>query len=262
MASKQSAGSPGSQQTFNKLVEQFGPLSASTKALNEGGSGEPTQPTVSDVAPFVASDVLNKVALLGIIALVFGIGAAFFKVSPVIGFVAMLVSFGFVLISFFKPAAARITAPLYSVFMGIGLGVISRSYAQGNSTVVPLAIVATTVVFFAVLFLYRTGLVKVGSAFVRATVIATVGLLAAALVSIIFGMVVSFAHQSLIYLVIFGYMYLIVGVMNLFVDFAYVYKAQQAGVSKEGEWFAAQSIMISMVMIYLALLTIFTGGNR
>jgi uncharacterized YccA/Bax inhibitor family protein len=57
-------------------------------------------------------------------------------------------------------------------------------------------------------------------------------------------------------------MYLIVGVMNLFVDFAYVYKAQQAGVSKEGEWFAAQSIMISMVMIYLALLTIFTGGNR
>jgi uncharacterized YccA/Bax inhibitor family protein len=48
--------------------------------------------------------------------------------------------------------------------------------------------------------------------------------------------------------------------MDLFVDFAYVYRAQQAGVSKDGEWFAALSIMISLVMIYLALLRIF--GRR
>jgi uncharacterized YccA/Bax inhibitor family protein len=56
-------------------------------------------------------------------------------------------------------------------------------------------------------------------------------------------------------------LYLVVAVMGLFVDFNYVYMAQRAGASKDGEWFAALSIMFSVVMIYLALLRIL-GSRR
>ena len=64
-----------------------------------------------------------------------------------------------------------------------------------------------------------------------------------------------------LYFLVFGLLYLVLGVMDLFVDFAYVTQAEQVGLSHEGEWFAAFSIMVSLVMIYLALLRIL-GGRR
>ena len=91
------------------------------------------------------------------------------------------------------------------------------------------------------------------------TIIAGIGLLAMMIASW-FGLTIPFTSPGTSTLLIFGVLYLVVGVMDLFVDFAYVYKAQQAGVSKEGEWFAALSIMFSLVMIYLALLRIL--GSR
>jgi uncharacterized YccA/Bax inhibitor family protein len=70
-----------------------------------------------------------------------------------------------------------------------------------------------------------------------------------------------YTSQKMTYLVVFGVLYLFIAVMNLFVDFNYVYMAEKAGVAKEGEWFAALSIMFSLVMVYLALLRIL-GSRR
>jgi uncharacterized YccA/Bax inhibitor family protein len=75
------------------------------------------------------------------------------------------------------------------------------------------------------------------------------------------GLQIPGTSQGTTYFVVFGVLYLVVAVMDLFVDFAYVDRAEQAGITHEGEWFAAFSIMISVVMIYLALLRIF-GGRR
>ncbi len=260
MASKANTGSFGSQQGYNKLVSSYGPGTTAT-VLAPKGPGAPVQPPVSDSAPFVARDALDKVAVLAVLALAAGVGATFLKVSPGIGFLSFLAAFGFYFVGFFKPKAARITAPIYSILIGTGLGVISRSYSTGSTKVIPLAVAATTAVFFGALFLYRTGIVHVGTAFVRATVLAFFGLLIAMVVSLLFNMHASVGHQSFMMILIFGYLYLVVGVMSLFVDLAYLYKAEQAGVTKDGEWFAAQMVMGAMVMIYLALLTIF-GGNR
>ena len=51
----------------------------------------------------------------------------------------------------------------------------------------------------------------------------------------------------------------IIGVMNLFADFAYIYKAQQAGVTAEAEWYGAFMLLVSSVMVYLALLRMLAG---
>jgi uncharacterized YccA/Bax inhibitor family protein len=92
------------------------------------------------------------------------------------------------------------------------------------------------------------------------TLVATIGLLAMAL-AVMFGLTIPYTSQQVTYLVVFGFLYLVIAIMNLFVDFNYVYMAQQAGVTKDGEWFAALSIMFSLVMVYLALLRIL-GSRR
>jgi len=220
----------------------------------------PTATTVTDRAPFVASDVFDKVAMLATLALLAGVGGAFANFSPTTIVVLLIAALGLGFAGIFRPARANVFAPLYALTMGAVLGAISRFYANGNGAVVPLAILGTTAIFFAVLVAYRTGLVKVTHRFVQVTLIAMVGLLAM-MVGVWLGLTIPYVGRSLTYLVVFGVLYLFIAVMNLFVDFNYVYMAQKAGVSKEGEWFAALSIMFSLVMVYLALLRIL-GSRR
>jgi uncharacterized YccA/Bax inhibitor family protein len=160
----------------------------------------------------------------------------------------------------FRPARANVCAPIYAVAMGGVLGWVSRFYSSGNSTIVPLAILGTTGIFFGALVLYRTGLVRVTNRFTQVTMVATVGLLAV-MIAVFLGVRIPYTSQGLTYLLVFGVLYLFIAIMNLFVDFNFVYMAQKAGVSKEGEWFSALAIMFSLVMVYLALLRIL-GGRR
>ena len=250
MAQRQSTGSFGSQGNYDRLVSTFGP----SQTAQPGA----VQTPVSDAAPFVAADVLNKVAVLSAMALVAGIAAAFLRVPPILAFASVFVAMGFGIAGMLRPKRAATFAPLFAIFEGVALGWISRAFSGTNGAVVPLAIIGTTVVFFGVLVSYRTGLVKVGPTFVRATIIAGLGLLAM-MVASLFGLKLPYTSQGTSTLIIFGVLYLIVGVMDLFVDFAYAYKAEKAGVSKDGEWFSALSIMFSLVMIYLALLRLFGG---
>ncbi|MEI8050009.1 MAG: Bax inhibitor-1/YccA family protein [Actinomycetes bacterium] len=259
MAQRQSSGSFGSQGNYNRLLGNFGPAAGATATLEAPKASDPTRPPVSDAAPFTANEVFNKVGILVTLAIVSGVGAAFVHVSTGLVVVSMLAAFGFSLAGMFVPRLARIFAPLFAVTEGIALGWISKLLAGTNGAVVPLAVVGTSVVFVAVLVLYRTGLVTVGPKFVKATIIAGFGLLAMMIMTA-FGVHLPYTSQGTTGLIVFGFLYLVVAVMDLFVDFSFVYRAQDAGVSKEGEWFAAMAIMMAVVMVYLALLRIF--GSR
>jgi uncharacterized YccA/Bax inhibitor family protein len=252
-----SNGSFGSRGNYNRLITNFG-----TPAAAAGTASAPpsTLPPVSDVRPFVAAEVFNKVILLAGIALIFGTLGALLHVPVGVAVVCMIAALVVAVVTMFRPHRAPVLAPVFAALEGVTLGVVSKLFVGQDAQIVPLAIIGTTVVFFGVLGAYRTGLVKVGATFIRATVIAGFGLLAVML-AVLLGLNFPGTSQGTTYFVVFGVLYLVIGVMDLFVDFAYVTKAEQAGVSHEGEWFAAFSIMISVVMIYLALLRIL-GGRR
>lgn len=242
----QSTGSVGSAQNYQRLLGAFGPGALATEGL----------PPVSDRRPFSAVEVYNKVAILALLAVVSGAASAVAKLPAPVGFIAMLVAFGCAIGSMFAPRRAKVLAPAFAIFEGVALGAISSYYAgAGNQHVVPMAIVGTSVVFGLVLIAYRTGIVKVGPNFAKAALIAGIGLLAMMLLNM-FGLNLPFTSSATSSLIIFGYLYLVVAVMDLFVDFAFVDQAQRAGVDADGEWFAAVSIMLSLVMVYLALLNI------
>jgi uncharacterized YccA/Bax inhibitor family protein len=85
--------------------------------------------------------------------------------------------------------------------------------------------------------------------------VATLGLIAVMLVSILTG----WGTTGLSSYLIFGVLYLFIAVLNLFVDYDFAYKAQAAEISAEAEWYSAFSILLSSMMVYLALLRIFGG---
>lgn len=239
-----SRGSAGSAQNYQRLVSTFGPSSTS----------------VTDRAPFVAKDVLDKVLLLSALAVGAGTVTAVAKPSQGVMWLAFIVAIGTGLAGLFMPRHAKVLALVYALSMGSVLGWISYFYAENdNAGAVPLAILGTTGIFLGVLALYRSGLVRVTNRFIQVTLVATLGLFGA-MIAVLLGIHIPHASQSATYLVVFGFLYLFVAIMNLFVDFNFVYKAESAGVSKDGEWFAALSIMFSVVMVYLALLRIL--GNR
>ena len=110
----------------------------------------------------------------------------------------------------------------------------------------------------ATLAAYRAGLVHVGRRFVVGTTIATFGLVAVLLAAWI-GVPVPGASGVGPWSVVIGVIYLFVAVANLFVDFSYVQSAEAQGLSAEGEWYAAFSIMLALVMVYIAMLRILAG---
>jgi uncharacterized YccA/Bax inhibitor family protein len=232
-------GTAGSAQNYSRLVSTFGPDAT----------------VVTDRAPFVAADVLDKVGVLCVLAIVTGIGGAVLPLPPAVLVVAFLAAFGFSLAGLLRPATAHLFAPLYALCIGVALGGISRIYANGRGSVVPLAIVGTAAIFLAVLVLYRTGLVRVGPRFAQVTLITGFGVLAMA-IAVSLGIPLPGTSSGSGSFILLFVAYLVFGVMGLFVDFNFVYMAEKAGVSKDGEWFAALSIMTSLVLIYLSLLRI------
>jgi uncharacterized YccA/Bax inhibitor family protein len=232
-------GTAGSAQNYSRLISTFGP-----------GTTE-----VTDQAPFVAADVLDKVGVLCMLAIVTGIGAAVVSLPTGVLVIAFLAAFGFSIAGLLRPAKAHLFAPLYALSVGVALGGISKFYANGRGSVVPLAIIGTAAIFLAVLVAYRTGLVRVGTRFIQVTVITGFGVLAMGL-AVWLGIPLPGTSSGSGSFVILFVAYLVFGVMGLFVDFNFAYMAEKAGVSKDGEWFAALSIMTSLVLIYLSLLRI------
>lgn len=217
----------------------------------------PAPPVAGRSGAFTADGALNKAGLLGLIALLVGTAAYVGNVSLGLAWVALFVGLGVGIWCSFQPRRARVLAPIYAVAEGAALGVISRFYADTGSHAVPLAVFGTVAVVAGVWAIYRTGLVKVGPKFAMVTFVAMLGMLVVMMTAFLTG----WGLSGISGLLIFGVLYLVLAVMNLFVDFSFVDRAEQAGIEADAEWFSAFTILVSTVMVYLALLRIF-GGSR
>ena len=217
----------------------------------------PAPPVGTGTRRFTADGALNKAGLLGLVALVVG-AVAYIANAPVgLAWGGMFVALGVGLWCAFSPRRAPVLAPVFAVVEGFVLGVISRFYADQSAHGVTLAIVGTVAVVAAVWAVYRTGLVRVGPRFFRTTLVAGVGMLAVMITAILTG----WGLSGIGGLLIFGVLYLILAVMNLFVDFSFVDQAEAAGLDADAEWYSAFMILQSSMMVYLALLRIFGGRN-
>jgi uncharacterized YccA/Bax inhibitor family protein len=182
-------------------------------------------------------------------------------------FIAMLVALGFALVTAFKPKVAMFTAPIYALTMGGVLGVISAYYNQQWDGIVAQAVCATLGVVFAVFVLYATRIVKVTQKFVMITVAATFGVM----FMYLFGWILSlFTPGDVMFLqkpsalsIGLSLVIIVVGAMNLFVDFAFIETSVKAGdVPRSMEWYAAFGVTVTIVWLYMEILRLLSLLRR
>jgi uncharacterized YccA/Bax inhibitor family protein len=180
-------------------------------------------------------------------------------------FVAGLVGLGFALVTMFKPKAARITAPLYALSYGVVVGAISHVYNSSYDGIVTQALFATLSIFTVMLLLYATRIIKVTNRFVMVVVGATMGIalmyLAAFVVSL-FGGEVGFLNDGGPLAIGISLFIIVIGALNLAIDFAFIERAGQHAVPKYLEWYAGFGVVVTLVWIYLEVLRLLAMLNR
>lgn len=213
---------------------------------------------------------VNKTALmllLVVVAAVFTWNKFFdaLNVNPEAGYSAVLpwVAIGGIgglitaIITVFRARSAAITAPLYAVFEGLMLGGLSAIFESMQPGIVMRAVALTLAVFMTMLFLYRSGIIKVTRKFMLGVFAATAGIALVYFVSFIagfFGVQFSFLNDSSPVSIGFSLVVVAIAALNLVLDFNFIEKASAAGSPKYMEWYGAFGLMVTLIWLYLEIL--------
>ena len=168
-----------------------------------------------------------------------------------------------------KKQYANILAPIYAIFEGLFLGAISAFFNQLFPTdgIVIRAIALTLGVLFAMLFAYRSGLIKPTEKLKAGVVAATGGIAIMYLISIVlglFGVNLDFMYNSSPLGIGISLIIVVVAAFNLILDFDFIEQGAKAGLSKNTEWYAAFGLLVTLVWLYieiLRLLSLFAGRD-
>ena len=161
------------------------------------------------------------------------------------------------LVTIFRPQSSGISAPIYAVFEGLLLGGLSAIFESMYSGIVMRAVALTLAVFAIMLFVYRSGIIKVNRKFMLGVVAATGGIALIYFVSFIAGMFganLNFLHGSGTFSIGFSLVVVGVAALNLVLDFAFIDRASQSGAPKYMEWYGAFGLMVTLIWLYLEIL--------
>jgi uncharacterized YccA/Bax inhibitor family protein len=186
---------------------------------------------------------------------------------PPLAFAGIAVGFACVIALYFKPAWAKVLAPIYALGQGFVVGVVSKFYESYENGIVVQAAGATLATFLVMLFLYRTKVIKVTDRFRRIVIGATLGLMAFYLVSFVVRLIaganaVSFLDSPSLLGIGFSVLVCGLAAMNLALDFDFIERGAASKLPKGMEWFAAFGLLVTIVWLYLEILRLLSKLNR
>lgn len=161
------------------------------------------------------------------------------------------------LITVFKKTWSPVTAPLYALVEGFFLGAISAVYNAQFGGIVMQAVMLTFGILFALLFAYRSGLIKATENFKLGVVAATGGIALVYLATIalgFFGIKIPLIHESGLVGIGFSLFVVVIASLNLVLDFDFIETGVEQGAPKYMEWYGAFGLMVTLVWLYLELL--------
>lgn len=162
------------------------------------------------------------------------------------------------LIICFKKSAAPVLAPLYALAEGVLLGALSAAYNVQFKGIVFQAISMTILVFFVMLFIYKTGLIRVTRGLMIAVVSATGAIALFYLVSLLIGLFggnISYLTGSTPLAIGINVVICAVAAFNFLLDFHQIDQLTSAYTApKYMEWYCAFGLMVTLVWMYIELL--------
>ena len=170
------------------------------------------------------------------------------------------------MITIFRPTAAPVTAPIYAALEGTFLGAFSQIIESSLNARFPdhrfqgiamQAVILTSGVLFFMLFVYQTRLIRVTEKLRAGIVIATGGLCAFYLITMLlslFGVAMPLVFSSSPWGI--GFSVLVVGLaaFNLLLDFDFIEQGAHYQAPKSLEWYGAFGLIVTLVWLYLEVL--------
>lgn len=157
-----------------------------------------------------------------------------------------------------QPSWAAVLGPLYAACEGLTLGALSGILETAYRGIVAQAFLLTFCVFAAMLAIHLFFHPAKNKAFRTAVFGATLAILiiyAVDLLSIALGLAgFAFLHESSPLAILIAAVFLVIAGLSLTFDFQFVEDNAAAGVPRELEWYAAFSLMVSIVWIYVQAL--------
>jgi uncharacterized YccA/Bax inhibitor family protein len=216
---------------------------------------------VSGSEAMTLAGTVNKTALsLGILMVaasyVWNRGAA----DPALGafvMVGIIAAFVVAMVTVFKQTWAPYTTPLYAGLEGLALGGISVVFEAQYPGIVSQAVFLTFGTLGALLFAYRSGLIRATENFKLGVVAATGGIALVYLLSFVlgfFGVNVPLIHSSGTFGILFSLFVVVIAALNLVLDFDFIEQGVERGAPKHMEWYGAFGLLVTLVWLYLEIL--------
>ena len=176
----------------------------------------------------------------------------------IIGFVG---GFIIAMVTIYKKEWAPKTVPIYAFLEGLALGGISKIYADSFFPgLVPQAITLTLGILFALLFAYKTKIIKATENFKLGVFAATAGIAIVYIISLLMslfgGSGLQFLDPSNSSMMSIGIslFVVIIASLNLVLDFDFIENAVEKGAPKYMEWYGAFGLLVTLIWLYLEIL--------
>jgi uncharacterized YccA/Bax inhibitor family protein len=169
--------------------------------------------------------------------------------------------FIFAMVTVFKKEWAPVTAPIYALLEGLLLGGLSAVFELRYPGIAIQAVSLTFGTLFVLLFVYRSGLIKVTQKFRMGVIAATGGIMVFYLLQMMLGFFgVRFLAINGGGAIGIAFSLFIVGIaaLNLVLDFDFIERGVNYGAPKYMEWYGAFGIMVTLVWLYLEILRLLT----
>ena len=209
-------------------------------------------------------------AIIAVIALYFGSSLNFdanMGLSIVTIIAAPIIAIIAVILAHRNSDMAWMYSLVYATMEGVFLGFISALFVYLYGTeIVMMALLATFGVLAGMLFLYSTGVIRVGNYFRRAMFSMLIGLVFASLILMVMFMIGGL-NSTAGYGLYVGIVVLsvIVSSLYLLIDFDNITNLVEAGADKKYEWMLALGLVVTIVWLYIELLrfiAIVTGRRK
>jgi len=210
---------------------------------------------------------------LGLLVLVIASAAYTWRTAAVHGpdavmgaaLIGLLGGFLVALFTCFVPSMAPVTAPIYAVLKGLGIGAISYVVnAQYHG--IPLQAAVATFGITAVCFaLFASGRIEVSESFGEKVAIGVCGLFVVYLLSFILtlaGVPLGSAMDQGVFGFAINAISIGLAIACLFVDFAEIESARNAKLSAKAEWYFAFSVIVTIVWMYVTILRMLRRFRR
>lgn len=227
--------------------------------------------TIIEGATMTVNGTLQAAGILGMIVLAAAsfvwsrLGAGYTDLATMLTYGGAFVGFITALIICFTKN--KHLTLIYAAAEGCFLGGLSFMMEQAFPGIVAQAFSGTFAALFAMLILYRTGIIRCTEKFRSVIIISTISIAAVYLINFIgyfFHMAVPFINAADNSSVGIGVTAVIVvlAALNLILDFDFIERGAQMMLPKDYEWYGAFGLMVTIVWLYIEILKLLAKSRR